>query len=157
MHEHYMRTALREAEAAFAEDEVPVGAIVVHGEKIIAAAHNQREQLRDPTAHAEMIAITQASEMLQSWRLNDCILYVTLEPCPMCAGAILLARIPLVVYGTPDPKGGAAESLLQLLDDSRFNHQAQSISGVLQQQCGSILTRFFQKKREQDKLNQKSL
>ena len=116
MHDYYMRTALREAEAAFADDEVPVGAIVVHGEKIIAAAHNQREQLRDPTAHAEMIAITQASEALQSWRLNDCVLYVTLEPCPMCAGAILLARIPLVVYGTPDPKGGAVGSLFQLLD-----------------------------------------
>ena len=107
MHERFMRLALREAEQALAENEVPIGAVIVHGERVIAAAHNQREQLRDPTAHAEMIAITQAAEALGDWRLEQCVLYVTLEPCPMCAGAILQARIPVVVYGATDPKAGA--------------------------------------------------
>src|SRR3990172_11094812 len=106
-----MRIALAEAQRALAEDEVPVGAVIVHHERVIASAHNQREQLRDPTAHAEMIAITQAASALNSWRLDQCTLYVTLEPCPMCAGAILQARIPTVVYGAPDPKGGAVRTL----------------------------------------------
>src|SRR5882724_12905071 len=105
-HEEFMRLALREAEAALAENEVPVGAVVVHGGRVIAAAHNQREQLHDPTAHAEMIAITQAAQALSNWRLEHCTLYVTLEPCPMCAGAIVLARMPRVVYGAADPKAG---------------------------------------------------
>ncbi len=107
MHERFMRLALREAEQALAENEVPVGAVIVHGERVIAAAHNQREQLHDPTAHAEMIAITQAAEALGDWRLEQCVLYATLEPCPMCAGAILQARIPVVVFGATDPKAGA--------------------------------------------------
>src|SRR5436190_13577915 len=115
MHEHYMRIALAEAEAALAEGEVPVGAVIVQHDRVIAAAHNQREQLRDPTAHAEMIAITQAAEALGSWRLADCTLYVTLEPCPMCAGAIVQARIPTVVYGAADPKAGAVHTLFRLL------------------------------------------
>lgn len=148
MHTHYMRLALQEAQAAFDENEVPVGAIIVHEERIIASAHNQREQLRDPTAHAEMIAITQAAEAVGSWRLENCTLYVTLEPCPMCAGAILQARIPLVVYGTADPKAGAVASLFSLLDDARLNHRAQVTGGVLADECGAILTRFFQTQRK---------
>ena len=147
MHEHLIRLALQEAEQALAEDEVPVGAVIVCGDRMIASAHNQREQLRDPTAHAEMIAITQAAEALGSWRLEGCTLYVTLEPCPMCAGAILQARIPLVVYGATDPKAGAVRSLYRLLDDARLNHQCQIVAGVLPGPCGAILTRFFQQQR----------
>jgi tRNA(adenine34) deaminase len=143
-----MRLAYQEAQAALAEDEVPVGAVIVHGARVIASAHNQREQLRDPTAHAEMIAITQAAESLGSWRLEDCTLYVTLEPCPMCAGAILQARIPTVVYGAPDPKAGAVHTLYQLLSDSRLNHQPQLVAGVMLQPCGEILTEFFRGKRQ---------
>ena len=142
-----MKLALQEAQQALEEDEVPVGAVIVHGEHVIASAHNQRESLRDPTAHAEMIAITQAAESLGSWRLDDCILYVTLEPCPMCAGAILQARIPWVVYGTPDPKAGAVHTLYQLLADPRLNHRCQTVSGILAGPCGEILSRFFQQKR----------
>ncbi len=142
-----MRIALAEAEAALGESEVPVGAVIVQHDRVIASAHNQREQLRDPTAHAEMIAITQAAGALGSWRLEDCTLYVTLEPCPMCAGAILQARIPVVVYGAPDPKGGAVHTLYQLLSDPRLNHRPQIVPGVLQEQGGQILTRFFQAQR----------
>ena len=147
-HTFFMRRALQEAEAAAEENEVPVGAIIVHGEgRIIASDHNRREQLRDPTAHAEMLAITQASEALGSWRLDDCTLYVTLEPCPMCAGAILQARIPRVVYGADDPKSGAAQSLFRLLNDTRLNHQCSVVSGVLSDPCGDMLSRFFQRQR----------
>jgi tRNA(adenine34) deaminase len=148
-----MQQALREAQAAFDQAEVPIGAVVVHADpatgsrRVIGAAHNQREQLRDPTAHAEMIAITQAAEALGNWRLEGCTLYVTLEPCPMCAGAIVLARIPRVVYGAADPKAGAVTTLYQLLCDSRLNHRAEVIAGVLDQPCGEILRRFFQQKR----------
>jgi tRNA(adenine34) deaminase len=148
MHEHFMQQALREAEQAFREDEVPVGAVIVHNDRIVGAAHNQREQLRDPTAHAEMIAITQAAESLRSWRLDGCTMYVTLEPCPMCAGAILLARMPLLVYGATDPKAGAVDSLFHLLNDPRLNHRVQVVPHVLAIQCGEILSRFFQGKRQ---------
>jgi len=151
MHEYFMQLALAEAEAAFAEDEVPIGAIIVRDDRVIAAAHNQREQLRDPTAHAEMIAITQAAQQMESWRLEGCTLYVTLEPCPMCAGAILQARIPTVVYGAPDPKAGAVHTLYQLLADPRLNHRPQTVAGVLLDPCGQILSRFFQAKRAQGK------
>jgi tRNA(adenine34) deaminase len=130
-----------------AEDEVPVGAVIVHEGRVIAAAHNQREQLRDPTAHAEMIAITQAAAQLASWRLEDCTLYVTLEPCPMCAGAIVQARIPRVVYGATDPKAGAVQSLFELLSDKRLNHQAEVVAGVLAERCGELLSKFFQQQR----------
>jgi tRNA(adenine34) deaminase len=146
-HEFYMRLALGEAQAALAENEVPVGAVITHRGKIIAAAHNQREQLHDPTAHAEMIAITQAAESLGSWRLENCVLYVTLEPCPMCAGAILQARIPVVVYGASDPKAGAVQSLFTLLNDPRLNHRCDVVPGVLAQHCGGILSEFFQAQR----------
>jgi tRNA(adenine34) deaminase len=148
-HEFYMEQALREAEAAGLEDEVPIGAIIVHepadgsGPRVIGAAHNQREQLHDPTAHAEMLAITQAAEALGNWRLERCTLYVTLEPCPMCAGAIVLARIPRVVYGAADPKAGAATTLFRLLDDPRLNHRAEVIGGVLGERCGRLLSQFF--------------
>jgi tRNA(adenine34) deaminase len=147
----YMRLALREAEAAGAEDEVPIGAIVVRAGQVIASAHNQREQLHDPTAHAEMIAITQAAGVLGDWRLEGCTLYVTLEPCPMCAGAIVLARIERVVYGAADPKAGAAHSLYQLLSDARLNHRATVTPSVLAADCGAILTRFFEQKRRAGK------
>jgi len=151
MDEHFMRLALQEAERAFAEDEVPIGAVIVRDQRVIAHAHNLREQLRDPTAHAEMIALTQAAAALDSWRLEDCTLYVTLEPCPMCAGAIVLARVPRVVYGAADPKAGAVESLYQLLSDARLNHQAEIVPGVLRDACGEVLSRFFQEKRRMGK------
>lgn len=147
MHEYYMKLALEEAEQAFREDEVPVGAVIVCQDRVIAKAHNQREQLRDPTAHAEMIAITQAAESMQSWRLDGCTLYVTLEPCPMCAGAILQARIPTLVYGVVDPKAGAVHSLYRMLDDARLNHRCQIAANVLAEPCAEILIRFFQAQR----------
>jgi tRNA(adenine34) deaminase len=146
-HEHYMNLALEQAAAASELDEVPVGALIVRGSRVIGAAHNLCQQLRDPTAHAEMIAITQAAEAVGDWRLEDCVLYVTLEPCPMCAGAILQARIPVVVFGATDPKAGAVVSLYDLLSDSRMNHRSEVIAGVLAQRCGKILTEFFQNKR----------
>ncbi len=143
-----MLRALAEAALAINENEVPVGAVIVRQERIIASAHNQREQLHDPTAHAEMIAITQAAETLGSWRLNNCTLYVTLEPCPMCAGAILQARIPRIVYGASDPKAGAIDSLYQLLRDIRLNHRAETVGGVLAAECSEMLTRFFEAQRQ---------
>jgi tRNA(adenine34) deaminase len=138
-----MKIALRESQKALDIQEVPVGAVIVHEGRIIAKAHNQRELLRDPTAHAEMIAITQAAEAMQSWRLENTIMYVTLEPCPMCAGAIVLARIPEVVFGAQDPKTGAAGSLMNLLQDDRLNHQVRLTGGVMAQECGAILRDFF--------------
>lgn len=143
----WMKRALAQAIAAQKADEVPVGAVVVCDDRIIGEGHNGREQLRDPTAHAEMIAITQAAASLGDWRLERCTLYVTLEPCPMCAGAILLARIPRVVFGASDPKAGAVISLFQLLNDSRLNHCADIVGGVLGRECGELLSRFFATKR----------
>lgn len=145
--EYYMELALAEAERAAIEKEVPIGAVIVRQGRVIAVAYNQREQLRDPTAHAEMIAVTQAAAALNDRRLEGCTLYVTLEPCPMCAGAILLARIPRVVYGATDPKAGAVDTLYKLLDDPRLNHRCQVTGGVLARRCGEILTRFFQEQR----------
>ncbi len=147
-HEYYMRQALREAEAAQGENEVPIGAVIVRDGRVIAAAHNQREQLHDPTAHAEMVAITQAASQIGDWRLERCALYVTLEPCPMCAGAILQSRIPIVVFGATDPKAGAVQSLYQLLNDQRLNHRCHVIGGVLADACGGLLTSFFQAQRK---------
>ena len=147
----YMQQALALAEEAAAADEAPVGAVIVCGERVIAAARNEREALRDPTAHAEMIAITQAAAALASWRLEDCTLYVTLEPCPMCAGAIVQARIPRLVYGAVDPKAGAVRSLFRLVDDPRLNHRVEIVEGVLADRCGEILTEFFQRRRRQAK------
>lgn len=148
-HVHHMELAIKEAMIAADEDEVPVGAVIVSLERseIIARAHNQREQLQDPTAHAEMIAATQAAAALRSWRLEQCILYVTLEPCPMCAGAIVQARIPVVVYGCTDPKAGACHSLYEITTDPRLNHRCQVVGGVLADRCSEMLTRFFAAKR----------
>ncbi|MEZ6063957.1 MAG: tRNA adenosine(34) deaminase TadA [Planctomycetaceae bacterium] len=146
-HDVWMKKALDQAVLAFEQDEVPVGAVIVYQNRIIAEACNQRESLNDPTAHAEMIAITQAAEALHSWRLLDCTLYVTLEPCPMCAGAIVQARIPFVVYGAPDPKAGACDSLFQITSDIRLNHQAAVLGGVMQADCKAILQEFFRQQR----------
>jgi tRNA(adenine34) deaminase len=147
MHDYFMRIALEEAQQSLQENEVPIGAVIVHDGRVIARAHNQREQLRDPTAHAEMIAITQAAEARQSWRLDGCTLYVTLEPCPMCAGAIVQARLPTLVYGAADPKAGAVHTLYHLLDDPRLNHRAEIVAGVLAEPCARILSQFFQEQR----------
>jgi len=150
-HEFFMELALQQAEAALAADEVPVGAVIVRQGRVIGSAHNQREQLHDPTAHAEMIAITMAAESVRDWRLEQCVMYVTLEPCPMCAGAILQSRIPLVVFGATDPKAGAVISLYQMLSDARLNHQSQFIQGIQALRCGELLTRFFANKRSNGK------
>lgn len=146
-HDFWMRAALDLASQAFEEGEVPVGAVIVLGDRIIGTGYNQREQLCDPTAHAEMIAITQAAEELRSWRLTDCTLYCTLEPCPMCAGAIVQARIPTVIYGTTDPKAGACHSLFQITNDTRLNHRAVALGGVLQEECRAMLQSFFAQQR----------
>jgi tRNA(adenine34) deaminase len=145
-----MEMALEEAQIAADEDEVPVGAVIVAPDRgVIARAHNQREILVDPTAHAEMIAITQAAQALGTWRLENCLLYVTLEPCPMCAGAIVQARLGWVIYGAADPKAGACDTLYQITSDPRLNHRARVIGGVLVQRCGDILSAFFAQKRTQ--------
>lgn len=146
-HDRWMFAALDLARQAFEEGEVPVGAVIVHREQIVGTGYNQREQLRDPTAHAEMLAITQAAESLGSWRLLDCTLYCTLEPCPMCAGAIVQARLPTVIYGTADPKAGACHSLYEITDDARLNHRAMVIGGVMQPECQAILREFFAQQR----------
>jgi len=146
-HDHYMRLALAEAEQALAENEVPVGAVIVQGERVIASAHNQREMRHDPTAHAEMIAITQAAGHLGDWRLAGCTLYVTLEPCTMCCGAIVQARIPTVVYGATDPKAGACGSRIDIPAEPWLNHHLATQSGLLADECGGILTAFFETKR----------
>ena len=147
----FMRKALQLAEQAMAADEVPVGAVIVQSGRVIGAGWNQREMLRDPTAHAEMLAITQAAASLESWRLEQCTLYVTLEPCPMCAGALVQARVPRVVYGARDPKAGAVDSLFRLLDDPRLNHRAEVTGGVMADACGALLSDFFREKRRQGK------
>ena len=147
LHDYWMKKALDQAVSAFDQGEVPVGAVIVHQNRIIAEACNQRETLQDPTAHAEMIALTQAAESLRSWRLLDCTLYVTLEPCPMCAGAIVQARIPFVVYGATDPKAGACHSLFSITSDERLNHQSTVLGGVMQEDCRAILQEFFRQQR----------
>ena len=142
-----MRAALAEADLALAHDDVPVGAVVVHEDRIIGAGHNEREKRADPTAHAEVIAMQAAASALGSWRLLDCTLYVTLEPCAMCAGAIVLGRIPRVVYGTPDPKAGAAGSVLDVLAEPRLNHRPVVEGGVLADECAHVLRAFFAARR----------
>lgn len=147
IHEQFMNLALMQARSGLEQDEVPIGAVIVKDHSIIAAAYNQTEMLADPTAHAEMIAITQAAAALTSWRLIGCTLYTTLEPCPMCAGAIIQARIPKVVFGASDLKAGACESLYHITDDERLNHQADVLGGILADQCGTVLSTFFHSKR----------
>jgi tRNA(adenine34) deaminase len=142
-----MRLALREATRALEHDDIPVGAIVVHDGEVIGAGHNERELREDPTAHAEMIALRAAARALGTWRVLDSVLYVTLEPCAMCAGAIVLARVPRVVYGTTDPKAGASGSVLDVLAEPRLNHRPQVQSGLLAEECGDMLRAFFASRR----------
>jgi tRNA(adenine34) deaminase len=145
--EYFMRLALREAENALAHDDVPVGAVLVHGGEVIGAAHNERELREDPTAHAELIAIREGARHLGSWRLLDTVLYVTLEPCAMCAGAIVLGRIPRVVYGAVDPKAGAAGSVLDILAEPSLNHRPAVAGGLLEDECAELLRAFFRTRR----------
>ena len=142
-----MRLALEEAEAAFDADEVPVGAVIVQGDAVIARTHNRRESSNDPTGHAELLALRVAGQKLQRWRLSDSTLYVTKEPCIMCAGAMVNARLGRLVYGCRDEKGGAVDSLYKLLSDNRLNHQVEVVSGILGDECAEILKRFFQERR----------
>ena len=147
--EYFMRDALRQAEKAYAVGEVPVGAIVVRDGKIIARAHNQVELLKDATAHAEMLALTQAEAAVGDWRLTDCDLYVTKEPCPMCAGALVHTRIRRIVFGCADPVAGAAGSVVNLLQMPGFNHRCDVSFGLLQDECAAILQNFFRRRREE--------
>jgi len=151
-HQKYMREALKQAEIAFEKDEVPVGAIVVYQGQIIARAYNQIKMLKDPTAHAEMIAITQAASFLQNERLKDCDVYVTIEPCSMCAGAMILARIRRLYYAARDPKTGAAGSVLNVVNHRVLNHRIPVKSGILEEAARSLMQSFFKKKRQQVKL-----
>jgi tRNA(adenine34) deaminase len=142
-----LRRALELAERAKDIGEVPVGAVLAIGDDIIATAHNERELARDPTAHAEMIALRTGAAVLERWRLSDTTMYVTLEPCAMCAGALVNARVTRLVYGAEDPKAGAVRSLFKIADDPRLNHRIEVTSGVLANECGEILKRFFASKR----------
>jgi tRNA(adenine34) deaminase len=145
--EEWMHAAMDEARLALAHGDVPIGAVVVHDGRVIGRGHNEREQRQDPTAHAEVLALRVAAAVLQSWRVLESTLYVTLEPCAMCAGAIVLARVPRVVYGCPDPKAGAAGSVLDVLGDQRLNHRPEVTGGVLADDCALLLTEFFRDRR----------
>ncbi|MDQ6835437.1 MAG: tRNA adenosine(34) deaminase TadA [Actinomycetota bacterium] len=145
--EYFMRLALGEAELASAHDDIPVGAVVVQAGEVIGTGHNERELRADPTAHAEMIALREAARVLGSWRVLDSVLYVTLEPCAMCAGAVILARVPRVVFGTADAKAGAAGSVLDVLAETRLNHRPQVESGLLAQDSADLLRAFFASRR----------
>jgi tRNA(adenine34) deaminase len=142
-----MRLALREAQRSLDHEDVPVGAVIVKDGEVLSAAHNERELRQDPTAHAELLALRQAAEAIGSWRVLDAVLYVTLEPCAMCAGAIVLGRLPRVVFGAHDPKAGAAGSVLNLLDEPAFNHRPQVQSGLLEEECAELLRFFFGSRR----------
>ncbi|QJF26266.1 tRNA adenosine(34) deaminase TadA [Mammaliicoccus vitulinus] len=142
-----MKLAIQEAKKAWEMDEVPIGAIVVYKGEVIGKGHNLRENDQSPIAHAEMIAIQEAAKHLNSWRLEETTLYATLEPCVMCSGAIVMSRIPHVVYGATDPKGGCSGSLMNLIEDMRFNHRATVERGILEQECGDMLRNFFREKR----------
>ena len=149
--ERFMRAALAEAGAAGEEGDVPVGAVVVRGGRIIGRGHNQRERLNDPTAHAEMIALSAAAAYVQSWRLEGCTLYVTLEPCVMCAGGMVLARLERLIFGATDPKAGAVRSLYTILTDPRLNHRVTVVEGVLAEECAALLREFFGDQRARGK------
>ena len=153
----YMKAALKEAEKAAEKLEVPIGAVLVLNGEIIARAHNLRETEQSAVAHAELMVIEQACKKLGTWRLEDATLYVTLEPCPMCSGAIILSRVKRVVYGASDPKGGCAGTFMNLLTDERFNHQSEVTAGVLAQECGDILSEFFKDLRRRKKAEKKKL
>ena len=151
MHEKFMREAIKEAKKAEIKDEVPIGAVIVKDGKIIARGHNLRETKQIASAHAEMIAIDKACKKLKTWRLEECTLYVTLEPCPMCTGATILSRIDKVVYGASDPKGGCIESCIKMYEQQGFNHYPTYESGILKEECSTLLSAFFRRKREQKK------
>ena len=157
MHEIFMNAAIAEAKKAEALGEVPIGAVVVKDGEIISRAHNLRETTQNPVTHAELLAIQAAAEAVGSFRLEDCTLYVTLEPCVMCSGAIIMSRVPFVVYGAPDPKGGTVDSLMNLLDEPRFNHRADVVSGVLEEECSTMLKTFFRNLRLRAKQKKNSL
>lgn len=148
--QQYMKLAIEQARIAEENGDVPIGAVIVYKEQIIGKAYNQRQQLQDPTAHAEIIALTQAAAYLENWHLNGCTMYVTLEPCPMCAGALVLARMDRLVYGCDDPKAGAVKSLYNIVTDGRLNHRLEVTSGVLAEECSQLLQQFFQNRREQN-------
>ena len=143
----YMKLAIDQALIAEENGDVPIGAVIVYQNQVIGRAYNQREQLQDPTAHAEIIAVTQAAAFLESWRLLDCTIYVTLEPCCMCAGAMVLARMKRLVYGCDDPKTGAVKSLYNIVQDERLNHRLEVTSGVMADECSTILQAFFKRRR----------
>jgi tRNA(adenine34) deaminase len=145
--EQYMRIAISAAQIAAENGDVPIGAVIVYKNQIIGKAYNQREQLKDPTAHAEIIAMTQAASYIESWRLHDCTIYVTLEPCPMCAGALVLGRMDRLIYGCDDPKTGACKSLYNIVQDERLNHRLEVTGGVLAEECSKLLQEFFQRRR----------
>jgi tRNA(adenine34) deaminase len=145
--DYFMRMALREAERASEHDDVPIGAVLVRDGELLAAAHNERELRQDPTAHAEIIALREAARVVGSWRLLDTVVYVTLEPCAMCAGALVLARVPRVVYGASDPKAGACGSVLDVLGEPQLNHRPEVAGGLLAQECGELLSGFFASRR----------
>jgi tRNA(adenine34) deaminase len=145
--DYFMRMALREAERAFEHDDVPIGAVLVREGELVSSAHNERELRQDPTAHAEIIALREAARALGSWRVLDAVLYVTLEPCAMCAGAIVLARVARVVYGASDPKAGACGSVLDVLGEPRLNHRPDVAGGLLAAECGTLLSDFFVSRR----------
>jgi len=145
--QQYMRAAIEAARIAEENGDVPIGAVIVYKKQIIARAYNQREQLADPTAHAEIIALTQAAAFVENWRLHGCTMYVTLEPCPMCAGALVLARMDRLVYGCDDPKTGACKSLYNIVQDERLNHRLEVTSGILAADCSKLLQEFFQGRR----------
>ncbi len=147
--QRFMSVAMDAADIAGDNGDVPIGAVIVHHGRIIAKAYNQREQLQDPTTHAEIIALTQAAEAMQNWRLNDCTIYVTLEPCPMCAGALVLARLDRVVYGCDDPKSGAVKSLYNIVQDERLNHRLEVTAGILEPDCKKQLQDFFRRRRNE--------
>lgn len=157
MDREFMRMAIEEAKKAEAIGEVPIGAVIVKDGKVIARAHNLRETSQNAVTHAELSAIQEACAAIGSWRLEETTLYVTLEPCPMCAGAILQSRIPRVVYGARDPKGGCVDSLYRLLNDPCFNHECEVTEGVLGDECGAMLTNFFRSLREKKKEQKKAM
>ncbi|MAG17474.1 MAG: tRNA-specific adenosine deaminase [Phycisphaerae bacterium] len=142
-----MRLAIKQAQRGAEQDEVPVGAVVYRGNELLATAHNLRESGNDPTAHAEILALRNAAKTIGSWRLTDCTIAVTLEPCPMCTGALVNARIARLVYGAADPKMGCVDTLYQLCGDSRFNHRVQVVAGIMADECGQLLTTFFEARR----------
>lgn len=146
----YMKMAIEQAQIAEENGDVPIGAVIVYQDQIIGKAYNQRELLQDPTAHAEIIALTQAAAFLESWRLHGCTIYVTLEPCTMCAGALVLSRIDRLVYGCDDPKTGAVKSLYKIVNDERLNHTINVTSGVLAEECTSLLQQFFSRRRTEN-------